>query len=181
MEKNNNIKMYTDGACKGNPGIGGWGVFIQRDNDQSDLYGFDLKTTNNKMELKAVIEGLKTINPKTNVTIITDSQYVKNGINQWIFNWKKNGWKTAAKKPVKNIDLWKELDDLVENHSVDWEWVKGHSGNPGNERADQLANKGIDDYLKKVIKKILLKILQGETFWPYLGFGYIDNIISPCV
>ena len=141
--------MYTDGACKGNPGIGGWGVFIQRDNDQSDLYGFDLKTTNNKMELKAVIEGLKTINPKINVTIITDSQYVKNGINQWIFNWKKNGWKTAAKKPVKNIDLWKELDDLVENRSVDWEWVKGHSGNPGNERADQLANKGIDDYLKK--------------------------------
>ena len=141
--------MYTDGACKGNPGIGGWGVFIQRDNDQSDLYGFDLKTTNNKMELKAVIEGLKTINPKANVTIITDSQYVKNGINQWIFNWKKNGWKTAAKRPVKNIDLWKELDNLVENHSVDWEWVKGHSGNPGNERADQLANKGIDDYLKK--------------------------------
>ena len=149
MEKNNNIKMYTDGACRGNPGIGGWGVFIQGDNDQSDLYGFDLKTTNNKMELKAVIEGLKIINPKTNVTIITDSQYVKNGINQWIFNWKKNGWKTAAKKPVKNIDLWKELDDLVENHSVDWEWVKGHSGNPGNERADQLANKGIDNYLKK--------------------------------
>ena len=149
MEKNNNIKMYTDGACRGNPGIGGWGVFIQRDNDQSDLYGFDLKTTNNKMELKAVIEGLKTINPKANVTIITDSQYVKNGINQWIFNWKKNGWKTAAKKPVKNIDLWKELDDLVENHSVDWEWVKGHSGNPGNERADQLANKGIDNFLKK--------------------------------
>ena len=155
MEKNNNIKMYIDGACRGNPGIGGWGVFIQGDNDQSDLYGFDLKTTNNKMELKAVIEGLKIINPKTNVTIITDSQYVKNGINQWIFNWKKNGWKTAAKKPVKNIDLWKELDDLVENHSVDWEWVKGHSGNPGNERADQLANKGIDDYLKKKIKKIL--------------------------
>ena len=141
--------MYTDGACKGNPGIGGWGVFIQRENDHSDLYGFDLKTTNNKMELKAVIEGLKAINPKTNVTIITDSQYVKNGINQWIFNWKKNGWKTAAKKPVKNIDLWKELDDLVENHSVDWKWVKGHSGNLGNERADQLANKGIDDYLKK--------------------------------
>ena len=141
--------MYTDGACKGNPGIGGWGVFIQRDNDQSDLHGFDLKTTNNRMELKAVIEGLKNINPKTNVTIITDSQYVKNGINQWIFNWKKNGWKTAAKKPVKNIDLWKELDGLVENHSVDWEWVKGHSGNLGNERADQLANRGIDDYLRK--------------------------------
>ena len=141
--------MYTDGACKGNPGIGGWGVFIQKENEQNDLYGFDAKTTNNKMELKAVIEGLKIIHPKTNVTIITDSQYVKNGINQWIFNWKKNGWKTAAKKPVKNMDLWKELDDLVENRSVFWEWVKGHSGNPGNDRADQLANKGIDDYLKK--------------------------------
>ena len=149
MEKNNNVKIYTDGACKGNPGIGGWGVFIQKENDQSDLHGFDLKTTNNRMELKAVIEGLKTINSKTNVTIITDSQYVKNGISQWIFNWKKNGWKTSAKKPVKNIDLWKELDDLVENHSVDWEWVKGHSGNPGNERADQLANRGIDDFLIK--------------------------------
>ncbi len=149
METNNNIKIYTDGACRGNPGIGGWGVFIQKDNNQSDLYGLDLKTTNNKMELKAVIEGLKTINSKTNVTIITDSQYVKNGINQWIFNWKSNGWKTAAKKPVKNIDLWKELDDLVRNHSVDWQWVRGHSGNPGNERADQLANKAIDEYLKK--------------------------------
>ena len=100
-------------------------------------------------QIKTLSGSFKTINPKTNVTIITDSQYVKNGINQWIFNWKKNGWKTAAKKPVKNIDLWKELDDLVENHSVDWEWVKGHSGNPGNERADQLANKGIDNYLKK--------------------------------
>ena len=141
--------MYTDGACKGNPGIGGWGVFIKKENYQSDLYGFDLKTTNNRMELQAVIEGLKSIHQKKNVTIITDSQYVKNGINQWIFNWKKNGWKTAAKKPVKNMDLWKELDGLLEDRSVLWEWVKGHSGNPGNERADRLANKGINNYLKK--------------------------------
>ena len=133
--------MYTDGACRGNPGIGGWGVFIQRDNDQSDLYGFDLKTTNNRMELKAVIEGLKTINPKTNVTIITDSQYVKNGINQWIFNWKKNGWKTANKKEVKNIELWKELDSLVENFNIKWSWVKGHSTDQLNNEVDLIAKK----------------------------------------
>ena len=151
MKKNNKTKMYTDGACKGNPGIGGWGVFIQKENAQADLYGFDIKTTNNKMELTAVIEGLKNLQLNTEVTVITDSQYVKNGINQWIFNWKKNGWKTAAKKSVKNKDLWKELDDLVEKYSVDWEWVRGHSGNPGNERADQLANRGIEEYKKKNI------------------------------
>ena len=139
MEKNNNIKMYTDGACRGNPGIGGWGVFIQRDNDQSDLYGFVLKTTNNKMELKAVIEGLKTINPKTNVTIITDSQYVKNGINQWIFNWKKNGWKTANKKDVKNKELWTELDSLSSSFEIKWNWVKAHSTDLLNNEVDLLA------------------------------------------
>jgi len=151
MKKNNKTKMYTDGACKGNPGIGGWGVFIQKENAQAEFYGFDIKTTNNKMELTAVIEGLKNLQLNTEVTVITDSQYVKNGINQWIFNWKKNGWKTAAKKSVKNKDLWKELDDLVEKYSVDWEWVRGHSGNPGNERADQLANRGIEEYTKKSI------------------------------
>ena len=141
--------MYTDGACKGNPGIGGWGVCVLGKNDETDLNGFDLNTTNNKMELTAVIEGLKILQDKSEVTIVTDSQYVKNGINQWIYKWKKNGWKTASKKPVKNKELWKELDNLVRQHIVKWEWVRGHSGNPGNEKADFLANKGILDYLEK--------------------------------
>ena len=141
--------MYTDGACKGNPGIGGWGVYILGKNDETDLNGFDINTTNNKMELTAVIEGLKTLQNKSEVTIVTDSQYVKNGINQWIYKWKKNGWKTASKKPVKNKNLWKELDYLVREHIIDWEWVRGHSGNPGNEKADLLANKGILEYLEK--------------------------------
>ena len=141
--------MYTDGACKGNPGIGGWGVYVLRKNDETDLNGFDLNTTNNKMELTAVIEGLKTLQNKSEVTVVTDSQYVKNGINQWIYKWKKNGWKTASKKPVKNKDLWKQLDYLVREHIINWEWVRGHSGNPGNERADQLANKGILEHLEK--------------------------------
>ena len=141
--------MYTDGACKGNPGIGGWGVYVSRKNDETDLNGLDLNTTNNKMELTAVIEGLKTLQNKSEVTIVTDSQYVKNGINQWIHKWKKNGWKTASKKPVKNKDLWKQLDCLVKEHIINWEWVRGHSGNPGNERADLLANKGILEHLEK--------------------------------
>ena len=141
--------MYTDGACKGNPGIGGWGVYVLRENDEIDLNGFDINTTNNKMELTAVIEGLKTLQNKSEVTIVTDSQYVKNGINQWIHKWKKNGWKTASKKPVKNKDLWEELDYLVREHQIEWEWVRGHSGNPGNERADLLANKGILEHLER--------------------------------
>tara|TARA_B100001248_G_scaffold223155_1_gene179852 strand:+ start:24 stop:488 length:465 start_codon:yes stop_codon:yes gene_type:complete len=149
MSNNNKIKMYTDGACKGNPGIGGWGVYVLGKNDETDLNGFDINTTNNKMELTAVIEGLKILKNKSEVTIVTDSQYVKNGINQWIYKWKKNGWKTASKKPVKNKDLWKELDYLVREHIIDWEWVRGHSGNPGNERADLLANKGILEHLEK--------------------------------
>ena len=143
--------MYTDGACKGNPGIGGWGVFIRYKNNEENLSGFELDTTNNKMELTAVIEGLKNVPPNSEVTVLTDSQYVKNGISQWIINWKRNGWKTASKKPVKNKDLWQRLDILVKKNKVDWKWVKGHSGNPGNERADQLANKGIEDYMKKNI------------------------------
>ncbi len=144
-----NIMMYTDGACKGNPGIGGWGVFIKYKYNEENLSGFELDTTNNKMELTAVIEGLKNLSPNSEVTVFTDSQYVKNGISQWIINWKRNGWKTASKKPVKNKDLWQKLDILVKKNKVDWKWVKGHSGNPGNERADQLANKGIEDYMKK--------------------------------
>ena len=148
MVNNEKIQMYTDGACKGNPGIGGWGVYIKVSDTENELNGFDLNTTNNRMELTAVIIGLESFKLRKKVTIITDSQYVKNGINQWIVNWKRNGWKTASKKPVKNKDLWQILDSLVQKHHIDWEWVRGHSGNPGNERADQLANKGIEEYLQ---------------------------------
>ena len=150
MENSEKIKMYTDGACKGNPGIGGWGVLIQDSKTETELNGFSPSTTNNKMELNAVIMGLKSLNSRRIVTVITDSQYVKNGISQWIINWKKNGWKTASKKPVKNKELWQTLDSLVQKHDVHWEWVRGHSGHPGNERADQLANKGIEEHLQNI-------------------------------
>ena len=150
MENSEKIKMYTDGACKGNPGIGGWGVLIQDSKTETELNGFSLSTTNNKMELNAVIMGLKSFNSRRLVTVITDSQYVKNGISQCIINWKSNGWRTASKKPVKNQELWKTLDSLVQKHDVHWEWVRGHSGHPGNERADQLANKGIEEHLQNI-------------------------------
>ena len=150
MENSEKIKMYTDGACKGNPGIGGWGVLIQDSKTETELNGFSPSTTNNKMELNAVIMGLKSFNSRRLVTVITDSQYVKNGISQWITNWKRNGWRTASKKPVKNQELWKTLDSLVQKHDVHWEWVRGHSGHPGNERADQLANKGIEEHLQNI-------------------------------
>tara|TARA_B110000495_G_scaffold36390_1_gene29082 strand:- start:1282 stop:1749 length:468 start_codon:yes stop_codon:yes gene_type:complete len=140
------IELFTDGACKGNPGVGGWGVLINNSNNFIELKGTQRQTTNNRMELIAVIEGLKSIKENENIEITTDSMYVKNGINQWISNWKKNGWKTAAKKPVKNKDLWQELDELVQNYSIKWIWVKGHSGHPGNERADQLANEAIEEF-----------------------------------
>ena len=146
--KSNIIKLYTDGACKGNPGIGGWGVLVKTENEQRELSGFSENTTNNRMELVAVIEGLKFIEPNMEIIITTDSQYVKNGINQWIINWKRNGWKTASKKPVKNKDLWVELDSLVQNKQIKWKWVKGHSGHPGNEKADQLANEAIEGFYK---------------------------------
>ncbi len=141
------IKVYTDGACKGNPGIGGWGAYLKTENHHEELNGFSKNTTNNRMELTAVIEVLSAIGENIGIIITTDSQYVKNGINQWIFNWKKNGWKTAAKQPVKNKDLWMKLDELVQNNDIEWKWVKGHSGHPGNEKADQLANEAIEKYL----------------------------------
>ena len=144
----NNVRLYTDGACKGNPGIGGWGVLIQTGNNSNELKGFRLDTTNNQMELMAVIKGLEAIEKNTSLEIITDSQYVMNGMKQWIINWKKNGWKTASKKPVKNKELWQRLDGLVKDYTIHWKWVKGHSGHPGNERADQLANEAIEDYYK---------------------------------
>ncbi|WP_456407715.1 ribonuclease HI [Thiolapillus sp.] len=139
------VRLYTDGACKGNPGPGGWGVLLRYGDVEKELWGGDSATTNNRMELQAVIEGLLALTRPSRVTIVTDSQYVKNGMTQWIHNWKRNGWKTAARKPVKNADLWQRLDDLVHKHDVHWEWVRGHSGHPENERADQLANRGIEE------------------------------------
>lgn len=139
----NRIYIYTDGACKGNPGPGGWGALLKYKEHKKEINGFSKNTTNNIMELTAVIESLLIIKQKSNITIITDSNYVKDGITKWIANWKNKGWKTSNKKPVKNKDLWKKLDDLSNNHNIKWEWVRGHTGNPGNERADQLANEAI--------------------------------------
>tara|TARA_B100002052_G_scaffold157072_1_gene143147 strand:- start:3177 stop:3635 length:459 start_codon:yes stop_codon:yes gene_type:complete len=149
MIDKNKIHIYTDGACKGNPGIGGWGALLKYSKSTKELKGYELETTNNRMELIAVIEALRAIKEDLKIEIITDSQYVKNGINNWIVNWKNNGWRTAAKKPVKNKDLWQELDDLVQNYRIKWKWVKGHSGDPGNERADQLANDAITEFQNK--------------------------------
>ena len=149
MDIRNKIEIFSDGACKGNPGLGGWGVLIKNSKTLNELKGTQQQTTNNRMELIAVIEGLKSIQENAHIEITTDSMYVNNGINQWIDNWKNNGWKTAAKKPVKNKDLWQELDELVQNYSIKWIWVKGHSGHPGNERADQLANEAIAEFYDK--------------------------------
>ena len=140
------VQIFTDGACKGNPGVGGWGVLIKSSNFINELKGYEQLTTNNRMELIAVIEGIKSIEKNANIEITTDSKYVKNGINLWIDNWKKNDWKTSSKKPVKNKELWLDLDKLVQNYNIEWKWVKGHSGHPGNERADQLANAAILDF-----------------------------------
>lgn len=139
------VIIYTDGACRGNPGTGGWGVLMSYQEEVKELYGGEVDTTNNKMELRAVIEGLNTLKEPCSVKVFTDSKYVMDGINLWIHNWKKNNWKTANKKDVKNKDLWIQLDNLVSKHKIAWEWVKGHSGNPGNEKADELANRGIEN------------------------------------
>ena len=139
------ITIYTDGACSGNPGVGGWGVVII-ENDRKEIYlnGGSDNTTNNKMELNAAIQALKYFKNKKNIKLITDSKYVKDGIQSWINNWKKNGWKTTAKKPVKNKELWIELDQLILKHNIIWEWVKGHAGNKYNEKADYLARRYIE-------------------------------------
>ena len=139
------INIYTDGACRGNPGPGGWGALLEYNGHTKKIYGSSALTTNNIMELTAVIESLKIINKQSEIIITTDSTYVKNGITKWIHNWKLKGWKTASKKPVKNKSLWKELDSLSKQHTIQWEWVRGHTGHPGNEEADILANKGIDE------------------------------------
>ena len=138
------VNIYTDGACRGNPGIGGWGVYIEYGETIKELYGGDELTTNTKMELTAAIKGLEALNTKCQVNLITDSKYVMDGINGWINGWKKNNWKNSQKKDVKNKDLWIQLDKLNSRHEVKWSWVKGHSGHFQNEKADQLANKGID-------------------------------------
>tara|TARA_B100000131_G_C17895127_1_gene524022 strand:- start:327 stop:764 length:438 start_codon:yes stop_codon:yes gene_type:complete len=144
---NSMLKIYTDGACRGNPGVGGWGAILKYENKTKEIKGFSKETTNNIMELTAVIEALKQLNRKCDIIITTDSNYVKNGITEWIHNWKKNGWKTANKKSVKNKNLWIELDNLANQHHIKWEWIKGHSGHPENERADTLANIAIDQNL----------------------------------
>ena len=141
------VIMYTDGACRGNPGPGGWGALITFEGSTKEVFGGKLDVTNNQMELSAAIEGLASLKEPCNVDLFTDSKYVMDGINQWINNWKKNNWRTAAKKDVKNKELWQRLDELINFHLVQWHWVKGHSGDEGNEMADLLANKGIDSIL----------------------------------
>ena len=137
------VILYTDGACSGNPGPGGWGVLMTAGDNTREMKGGAADTTNNRMELTAVIEALTALKRPCKVTLYTDSKYVKDGLTQWMANWKKNGWKTAAKKPVKNQDLWRRLDEEAARHEIDWRWVKGHAGDPGNERADALANEGM--------------------------------------
>jgi ribonuclease HI len=140
-----NVEIYTDGACKGNPGPGGWGVVLRHGLRVRELHGFEPHTTNNRMELTAVIRALETLRRPCEVRLHTDSQYVQKGISEWIHDWKRRGWLTADKKPVKNVDLWQELDALAHRHRVEWVWVKGHAGDPGNERADELANLGVSE------------------------------------
>jgi ribonuclease HI len=137
--------MFTDGACRGNPGPGGWGVLLRYQGIERSLYGAAAATTNNRMELQAAIEGLKALREPCLVTVTTDSGYVKNGIETWLANWKRKGWKTAGRQPVKNMDLWQQLDEQNQRHQVRWHWVKGHSGHRENEIADQLANRAIDE------------------------------------
>lgn len=136
------VYLYTDGSCKGNPGPGGWGVLMRYGSHEKELFGGEAQTTNNRMELSAVIEGLAALTRPCRVVICTDSQYVKNGMEKWIHGWKRNGWKTAAKQPVKNAELWQRLDELAAQHQIEWQWVRGHTGHPENERADELANRG---------------------------------------
>ncbi|KAA1193119.1 ribonuclease HI [Pseudohalioglobus sediminis] len=139
------VEIFTDGACRGNPGPGGWGVLLRYQGKERELYGGEGHTTNNRMELQAAIEGLRALKEPCHVVLTTDSVYVKNGISSWLDGWKQKGWKTAGKKPVKNVDLWQELDRENQRHQVEWHWVKGHSGHRENDIADQLANRGIDE------------------------------------
>ena len=147
MATEENICIFTDGGCRGNPGPGGWGALLQTGAIEKELWGGEANTTNNRMELTAVIRALEALKQPSAAHVLTDSQYVQKGISEWIHNWKRNGWRTADKKPVKNADLWQILDALAKQHEIKWQWVKGHAGHPGNERADSLANRGIDELL----------------------------------
>jgi ribonuclease HI len=138
------VVVYTDGACKGNPGPGGWGALLRWKEHEKELFGGERDTTNNRMELTAVIQALSALKSRCQVAIYTDSEYVRNGITTWIHGWKQRGWRTADKKPVKNVELWQRLETLAAQHDVQWHWVRGHNGDPGNERADALANRGAD-------------------------------------
>lgn len=142
MAGSTSVVIYTDGACKGNPGPGGWGAWLRSGTHERELFGGEAETTNNRMELTAVIEALRALKWPCEVALYTDSQYVRQGISEWIHSWKGNGWRTSAKKPVANADLWRALDEESGRHTIDWQWVKGHSGDVGNERADALANAG---------------------------------------
>ncbi|MFT0212811.1 ribonuclease HI [Pseudomonas sp. F1_0610] len=144
----NSVTIYTDGSCKGNPGPGGWGVFLIYKGIEKELCGGELDTTNNRMELMAAIQGLAILKRRCQVKLFTDSKYVMQGIEEWIENWKARGWKTANKQPVKNVDLWQQLESLTKQHDITWHWVKGHAGDYGNEKADQLANQGVAEVLQ---------------------------------
>ena len=139
------LEIFTDGACRGNPGPGGWGALLRYDGTEKELYGGEVETTNNRMEIMAAIEALAALKEPCKVILTTDSEYVRQGITSWLDNWKKRGWKTASKKPVKNVDLWQRLESEAARHEMEWRWVKGHSGHRENEIADQLANRGIDE------------------------------------
>jgi ribonuclease HI len=139
------VVIYTDGACKGNPGPGGWGAWLRSGGHEREIWGGEAQTTNNRMELTAVIESLVALKAPSRVTLHLDSEYVRNGITSWIHNWKRRGWRTASNQAVKNVDLWQRLDGLTQAHQIDWRWVRGHAGDEGNERADALANRGVED------------------------------------
>ncbi len=144
------VSIFTDGACRGNPGPGGWGAILRYGEHEKELHGAERETTNNRMELMAAIQAFESLKRPCDVTLTTDSQYLRQGITEWIAKWKRNGWKTADRKPVKNQNLWVRLDEAVQRHKVHWKWIKGHSGHPENERADQLANKAIDEFLGRL-------------------------------
>lgn len=150
MTPQKQVTIYTDGACKGNPGIGGWGALLMYNEHEKEIFGGEESTTNNRMEMTSVIKALSALKHPCSVTVYLDSMYVKNGITKWINGWKKSNWKNSKGQPVKNVDLWLELDDIISKsgHAIKWQWVRGHTGNPGNERADALANKGIYSFYK---------------------------------